>query len=121
VFLALALGNLDALASRVTNRNDSIPSDEAIEAILVPRLQALKAVCQQYGVRLIVLLPAVLDSHEKTKGALAACRRQGIPALLPYVPGELQAAYFRDGFHLNAAGEELFTARFCGRLLTGTL
>ena len=98
MILAHALGNLDGLASRVTNRNDSIPSDEVIERILVPRLQALQAVCRQFGVRLIVLLPAVLDAGEKTNGVLAACHRQGIPVLLPYLPGELQVAIFGTGF-----------------------
>lgn len=121
VFLAQALGNLDALASRVTNRNDSIPSDEAIEGILAPRLQALKAVCESYGVRLVLMLPALLDAQEKVNGVTAACRRNRISVLQPYLPGELTSAYFRDGFHLNAAGENLFTARFCNRLLEGSL
>jgi hypothetical protein len=115
-FLAHALGNLDALASRVTNRADPLPPDEAIEAILLPRFQAAKAVCDRAGARFAVMLPPVLDSHEKIQGVISACRRAGIHILVPYTPGELTGDYYRDGFHLNAAGEDLFTTRVC-RLL----
>lgn len=116
-FLAHALGNLDALASRVTNQGDPLPPDPAIEAILTPRFRAAKAVCERAGVRFAVLLPSVLDSHEKIKGVIWAGRSAGVPILVPYAPAELAKGYYRDGFHLNSAGEELFTARFCDRLL----
>ena len=73
--------------------------------------------CDQFAVKFAVMLPPVLDRHQKTNAVIAACRRAGVPILIPYASGELNETFYRDGFHLNAAGEQLFTARFCDQVL----
>ena len=40
-----------------------------------------------------------------------AGRAAGMPVLIPVAPGELGPSYFKDGFHLNQRGAEIFTAR----------
>ena len=40
-----------------------------------------------------------------------AGRAAGVPVLIPVAPGELGQSYFRDAFHLNQRGAEIFTPR----------
>jgi len=51
-----------------------------------PRLQELKALCDQYGVRLTVLVfPTLIEDHDDVLISLG--KSNGIPVLVPEQPG----------------------------------
>ena len=56
-----------------------------------------------------VCRPAVSESP-LTGLVERAGRDENVPVLIPIAPATLARAFFEDGFHLNAAGVEQFTA-----------
>ena len=82
-----------------------------------PRLRELKSLCDQYGVRLAILVPpARRQDHADIVVSLG--EHIGIPVLVPEPGGAMGADLFGDGFHLNRAGAEIFTAKTQSELMT---
>ena len=101
------------LASYFWQRAAPNPSADVVEEIVRRRLTQFSAVCAAHGCKgLLVIPPLVRDLGDGSVAALArAGRAAGIPVLIPVAPGELGQSYFKDGFHLNQRGAEIFTAR----------
>ncbi len=75
-----------------------------------PRLLELKALCDQYGVRLTVLvMPSLWEDHSDVLVSIGEANE--IPVLVPETPGAMDRSMFRDGLHLNSAGATIFTAK----------
>jgi hypothetical protein len=90
-----------------------VPRADVIEEIVGQRLTQFSAVCVAHGCKvLLVIPPLVSDRGAESVAAVArAGRAAGVPVLVPVAPGELGQSYFRDGFHLNQRGAEIFTPR----------
>ena len=82
-----------------------------------PRLREFKALCDQYGVRLIVLIPPSIRDVDATTLASIA-KTLDIPLLFPEKPGEMSRTLFRDGFHLTPTGAKIFTDQVRSGLAT---
>lgn len=89
------------------------PRADAIEDIVGRRLAQFSAVCAAHGCKgLLVIPPLASDRGAASVAAVArAGRAAGVLVLTPVAPGELGQSYFRDGFHLNQRGAEIFTPR----------
>ena len=101
------------LAPYFWQRAGANPRADVIEEIVGRRLTQFSAVCVAHGCRvLLVVPPLVSDRGAASVAAVArAGRAAGIPVLIPVAPGELGQSYFKDGFHLNQGGAEIFTPR----------
>jgi hypothetical protein len=101
------------LAPYFWQRAAANPRADVIEDIVGRRLTQFSAVCAVHGCKvLLVIPPLVSDRGAASVAAVArAGRAAGVPVLIPVAPGELGQSYFRDGFHLNQLGAEIFTTR----------
>ena len=92
------------------------PSDPAtVKKKATPRLLEIKKLCDEYGVRLTILVPPTL-SNDRSDVLAEEARTLGIRVLVPVEPGAMQASLFRDGFHLNQAGAAIFTTKLASEL-----
>lgn len=111
------LPGADLLAAHLAARQ-TVPAvdNEAQILPIVQRLQTLRGLAGEYHAQFIYLMPPTLHQQEVSQALAAAARASHISVLIPYAPGELPHAAFSDGFHLNAAGAELYTRRAAAAL-----
>jgi hypothetical protein len=108
--LGAAMPNVRDLATTLGWRTARPVTADEVRNNAQPRLQELKVLCDQYGVRLTVLvLPSLIEDHDDVLISLG--RSDGVPVLVPEQPGALGPTLFRDGLHLNQAGASIFTAK----------
>lgn len=86
---------------------------EITEQMLGLRLTQFSGICARHGCKALLLIPPLV--RDRGDGAVAAValagRTAGVAVLIPVAPGELGQGYFKDDFHLNQRGAEIFTAR----------
>lgn len=101
------------LAPYFWQRAPANPRPHGMEEIVGRRLAQFSAVCAGHGCKgVLVIPPLARDQGDGSIAAIAgAGRATGVPVLVPVSPGELAQSYFRDGFHLNQRGAEIFTMR----------
>jgi hypothetical protein len=101
------------LASYFWVRAGANPRAEVIEEIVGRRLTQFSAMCAARGCKGLLLVPPLKgDRGDGSVAAVArAGRAAGVPVLIPVPPGQLGQSYFKDDFHLNQRGAEIFTAR----------
>ena len=75
------------------------------------RLRELKTLCDEYGARLTIVIPPTLSKEDHAEVVSALGRELGIRVLIPVKAGTMEKSLFRDGFHLNSSGAEVFTAK----------
>jgi hypothetical protein len=94
------------------------PSAGVIEALVRRRLTEFSAVCAAHGCKVLLVIPPLVSDRGAASVAavVRAGRVAGVPVLVPVAPGELGQSYFRDGFHLNQRGAEIFTPRLLAAL-----
>lgn len=85
------------------------PADEEIERIAEIRLAAARQLCSSHGARFAFLLAPGFGSGESA--VVEAGKRSGTDVMVPIHLNELSRDKFRDGFHLNHAGAEIFTGK----------
>lgn len=89
----------------------SIPPPARFQAIAYSRLQNLRTLCEEYGARLILLIPPTLSSEDAVREMTTACAKAGVESLMPIDPTALSAKYYQpDELHLNSEGAALFTS-----------
>ena len=108
----------DLLAAHVTGV-DPLPLlvDEQTLGRAMTRLETLRALAAQHGVRFVYLVPPSLNRADIGAALAARARAAGIDVLLPYVPAEMPRGNFVDGLHLSPTGATAFTARVAPALL----
>ena len=74
------------------------------------RLPELRDLADTYGVKIVLLVPPTLH-QDHAEEVQEIGDRVGIPVWVLSPSGEFPRDFFRDGFHLNAHGSEIFTAR----------
>ena len=78
------------------------------------RLRALRELCGRHGARFVLLVPPGFDAGEadvRSAGYLSQT-----PVLVPVHQDEFTPDEFRDGYHLNAAGAQIFSEKLGARL-----
>ena len=83
------------------------PPNEQIEQIAGVRLTSLRTLCSLHGARFAFLLAPGFGPGEAP--LLAAGARANTDVMVPIHLNELGRDKFRDGFHLNAGGAQMFT------------
>jgi hypothetical protein len=81
------------------------------------RLQSLRGLAQEHGVRFVYLVPPSLNSADIGAALAARAHAAGVDVVLPYAPAEMPRENFTDGLHLSPAGAADFTARVGPALL----
>ncbi|MGC1614967.1 MAG: hypothetical protein WA736_09800 [Candidatus Acidiferrum sp.] len=112
--------SVDQLTAYLPEKAPQLPPDEVVIHQSLERLQGIKEVCKNNGARFIFVLPPVRGVSDLEDTLRTAAASAGIIVLVPYRGGEMPAAYFSDGFHLNNQGAALFTERL-GLELVGPL
>jgi hypothetical protein len=75
------------------------------------RLLTLQALARAHGAEFIYLVPPTLNTADIAPALAARARSAHVAVLMPYPPGEMPAAKFVDGFHLNPGGAINFSLR----------
>jgi len=89
----------------------SIPPHARFDAIAYSRLQNVRTLCEEYGARLILLIPPTFSSEDAVREMTSACAKAGVESLVPIDPTALSVKYYQpDELHLNSEGAELFTS-----------
>jgi hypothetical protein len=115
--LILMVPNFRGLAERIADHGSHIHDPSALVGMARQRLPELRDLGQSYGTKIVVLVPPTLrpDSSseiQKVGGEL------GLPVWVLSPPGEFPRDLFRDGFHLNDKGSEIFTTRLANQIQT---
>jgi len=95
-------------ATAIVDRT-AIVEDE-IERIATARFEQCRELADAYGVRLIALVPPLLNSIDGARGLARAGRKADLTVFAPVQSGTYPASFYRDaGFHLNPSGAEQFS------------
>src|SRR5258708_18804307 len=114
--LEMWLPHANLLASRFANGNRGTPPKPGPESgererMVVQRLDDLRKITDEYGARLIFLIPPILSQEPDLDRFRKEATRHGITVLAPFRPGTAAADHFADDFHLNHVGAMVFTVR----------
>jgi hypothetical protein len=115
VLLGRIMPDVGTLAMTLGVRPVASISPEQIRVESSSRLKELKELCDQYGSRLAIVVPPLLEQEHADDLKLAG-KDADVRVLIPVPPGTMHASLFRDGFHLNAAGAAIFTAKLRSEL-----
>lgn len=85
------------------------PPDREMERIAEARLTDLRTLCSSHGAQFAFLLAPGFGPGEAP--LVEAGARSHTDVMVPFHLNELGLDKFRDGFHLNATGAQMFTAR----------
>jgi hypothetical protein len=113
--LILLVPHFRELAGRIADHGAHITERDRLVGAAQQRLPQLAALEQQYGVRIIVLFPPALKENYSVDiqqvGATV-----NVPVWVPSLPGEFAPDLYMDGYHLNAKGAQIFTARLATQI-----
>jgi hypothetical protein len=112
--------SVDQLTAYLPEKAPPLPPDELVIQQSLARLQEIQELCRNNGARFIFVLPPVRGVNDVEDTLRTTAAGTGIIVLVPFRGGEMPAAYFSDGFHLNAQGAAVFTERL-GRELAESL
>lgn len=108
--MILLVPHFRQLAGRIADHDPRVDDDTVLVGRAKQRLPELRDLAQQYGVRIVVLVPPSLrEDHSAEIQELG--KQVGIPVWVLSPPGEFPRQLYRDGFHLNAQGSAIFTER----------
>lgn len=96
-----------AFASRYMRRNLA-PDYRPVPG----RFRDIKTLCAQNGVRLLFVIPPTRQESDTlgTPIVLQAAASAGVLAAMPVTNAQLSDDKYSDGYHLNKAGQKIFTA-----------
>ena len=88
-----------------------IPLETIVEQT-IQRLKKLRDLCETFGARFVFLVPPTMSGADSLTKIQSAAAETKISVIIPFKPGEMPAAGFSDGFHLNPNSARIFTERF---------
>ena len=108
--MILLVPHFRELGGRIADHGSHVNDRERLLAAAQQRLPQLADLAQSYGVQIVVLFPPALRENysvdiQKVGATL------NVPILVPSLPGEFSRDLYKDGYHLNDKGAEIFTAR----------
>jgi hypothetical protein len=113
--LILLVPNFRELASRIADHGPHVNDPAILLARAQERLPELRDLAQTYGVKIVLLIPPTLrQDHSREIQQLG--EQVGVPVWVLSPPGEFPRSLFRDGFHLNLQGSEIFTSRLAEQI-----
>jgi hypothetical protein len=92
-------------------------SPRMVQSEIPFRLAELRALCQEYGVKVTLLVPPAADSEDGSALVSRIGAQTGVSVLVPAKPAEFPKDLFRDGFHLNPKGADRLTSMVATVLL----
>jgi hypothetical protein len=108
--LAMLVPHFLQLAARIADHGSHIHDPETLCNMARLRFAELHEISQQYGVRIVLLVPPS-QREDYSQKIQEIGNKQGVPVWVLSPPGEFPRDFYRDGFHLNDHGSEVFTAR----------
>ncbi len=115
--MILMIPHFRQLAARIADHGPHVNDPAVLLQKARERLPQLGELSRTYGVRIVLLVPPTLhEDHSREIQQIGEA--SGVPVWVLSPPGEFPRDYFMDGFHLNAHGSEIFTARLAQRLST---
>jgi hypothetical protein len=115
--MILLLPHFRELAGRIADHGPHVDNPSVLLGMAQQRLPELGELAQTYRIRIVLLVPPTLrQDHSLEVQQLGD--KVGVPVWVLSPPGEFPRDYFRDGFHLNAHGSEIFTARLANQIRT---
>jgi hypothetical protein len=115
--MILAIPNFRDLAARIADHGPHVNNPAELVGAAQQRLPELEELSRQYGVQIVLLVPPTLrQDHSQEIQQIG--EQAGVPVWVLSPPGDFPRDYFRDGFHLNAVGSGIFTARLAQQLRT---
>jgi lysophospholipase L1-like esterase len=113
--LILLVPNFRELAARIADHGPHISDPSVLLAMAQQRLPELHDLAQTYGIKIVLLVPPTLrPDHSQEIQEIGD--KAGVPVWVLSPPGEFPRDLFRDGFHLNLQGSEIFTARLAHKI-----
>jgi hypothetical protein len=117
VLLSLVVPDVREFTQLLTTRGVVTPPDSTSYQTALTRLRRLKSLTEQYGVRLVIVIPPPSSASPDDPVGHAAADA-GVPILEPVPPGTFAASDFSDGFHMTGAAAGRFTRALTTSLLT---
>jgi hypothetical protein len=108
--MILLVPHFRELAGRIADHGAHITERDRLVGAAQQRLPELAALAQSYGVRLIVLFPPALRENYSLDIQQAGAT-VNVPVWVPSPPGEFPRDLYKDGYHLNPKGAQIFTER----------
>jgi len=115
--LILMVPNFRELGGRVAPHGARINDPSILLGMARERLPELRDLAQSYGIKIVVLVPPTLRQDYSSE-VQELGDKVGVPVWVLSPPGEFSRDLYRDGFHLNAQGSEIFTTRLANRIST---
>ncbi len=113
--LILLVPHFRELAARIADHGPHIRDSSVLLTTAQQRLPELHDLAETYGVKIVLLVPPTLrPDHSQEIQQMGD--HAGLPVWVPSPPGEFPQDLYRDNFHLNAAGSEIFTARLADQI-----
>jgi hypothetical protein len=108
--MILLVPNFRQLAGRIADHGPHVDDPDVLLNMAKQRLPELRQLADEYQVRIVLLVPPSLrEDHSREVQDLGA--QIGLPVWVLSPPGEFSRQLYRDGFHLNAQGSQIFTER----------
>jgi hypothetical protein len=115
--LILMVPNFRELGGRVAPHGARINDPSILLGMARERLPELRDLAQSYGIKIVVLVPPTLR-EDYSSDVQQLGDKAGVPVWVLSPPGEFSRDLYRDGFHLNAQGSEIFTTRLANQIST---
>jgi hypothetical protein len=109
--LGRIMPDIGALTSVLGMRAAPPLSEPEVQRKSTERIGELKALCDEYGVRLTLLIPPGLSKEDYVEDVVTVGRQDGVRVLVPIEAGSMDKSLFRDGFHLTPTGAKIFTSK----------
>ncbi len=113
--LILTVPHFRDLAKRIADHSPHVADPAVLLGMAQQRLPELGELAQTYQVKIVLLVPPTLrPDHAQEVQQLG--EKIGVPVWVLTAPGEFPRDFFRDGFHLNSHGSEIFTGRLANQI-----
>jgi hypothetical protein len=113
--MILLVPHFRELGARIADHGSHVNDRERLLAAAQQRLPQLAVLAQSYGVQIVVLFPPALRENYSVDIQQLG-RSLNVPVWVPSLPGEFSRDLYRDGFHLNDKGAQIFTTRLTQEL-----
>src|SRR5690348_6102743 len=80
---------------------------ETVVAQTIQILKKLQDLFETFGAQFVSLVPPVMSGADSLVKVQSAATETKISVLIPFKPGEMPAAAFSDGFHINPNGARI--------------
>ena len=113
--LILLVPNFRQLAGRIADHGPHVSDPQLLLSRAQQRLPELRELSQTYGVKIVLLVPPT-QREDHSREIQAMGEQTGLPVWVLSPPGEFPRDLYRDGFHLNDRGSEIFTSRLAEQI-----